>query len=338
MDDWEELRTRAAAIKDATLAGLDEHLLGLEEALTANGAVVHWANDAAEACAVVAEVARAHGADEVLKVKSMATQEIGLNEALAEAGIQAWETDLAELIVQLGDDLPSHILVPAIHRNRAEIRAIFEEHMAAAGRPAPDGPDRRPGRAGLGGAAAPAREVPAREGGGLGRELRGRGDRDPRGRRVRGERPDVPDPAGGAGLGGRHREGGAELRRPRRVPAAAAALLDGGADEPVHLDVVRRHSRRRAAGGARRPGRPRPDPRTRRRGGPPGAALHPLLGMPERLPGLRAGRRTRLRLGVPRTRSARSSTRCCAAWAPTRRSTRCPTPPRSAAPATRSAR
>src|SRR5205085_1673133 len=71
------------------------------------------------------------------KVKSMATQEIGLNEALAAEGIAAWETDLAELIVQLGEDLPSHILVPAIHRNRAEIREIFQRRMGAAGRPAP---------------------------------------------------------------------------------------------------------------------------------------------------------------------------------------------------------
>ena len=99
---------------------------------------VHWARDAAEACAVVASIAHGHGVDEVVKVKSMATQEIGLNEALAAEGIAAWETDLAELIVQLGDDLPSHILVPAIHRNRAEIRAIFRSRMAAAGRPAPD--------------------------------------------------------------------------------------------------------------------------------------------------------------------------------------------------------
>ena len=81
---------------------------------------------------------RSHGVDEVVKVKSMATQEIGLNEALAAEGIAAWETDLAELIVQLGEDLPSHILVPAIHRNRAEIRQIFLDHMAAAGRPAPE--------------------------------------------------------------------------------------------------------------------------------------------------------------------------------------------------------
>src|ERR687898_859707 len=80
---------------------------------------------------------RAHGVDEVVKVKSMVTQEIGLNEALEAQGIAAWETDLAELIVQLGGDLPSHILVPAIHRNRAEIREIFRRRMAAVGRPAP---------------------------------------------------------------------------------------------------------------------------------------------------------------------------------------------------------
>ena len=137
VDDWEQLRLAGAAIKDNTLLHLDEQLLRLEESLTAAGATVHWARDAAEASAVVAEVAKRHGVDEVVKVKSMATAEIDLNEHLAAQGIAAWETDLAELIVQLGDDLPSHILVPAIHRNRAEIREIFLEHMAAAGRPAP---------------------------------------------------------------------------------------------------------------------------------------------------------------------------------------------------------
>ncbi len=138
VEEWEELRLAGAAIKDDVLLRLDEHLITLEAALIDRGAIVHWARDAAEACAVVAEIARAHEVDEVVKVKSMATQEIGLNEALAEHGIAAWETDLAELIVQLGDDLPSHILVPAIHRNRAEIRDIFLSSMAAVGRPAPD--------------------------------------------------------------------------------------------------------------------------------------------------------------------------------------------------------
>jgi L-lactate dehydrogenase complex protein LldF len=137
--DWEELRLTGAAIKETTLRDLERHLVDLEASLQARGAVVHWANDAAEANEIVARITKSHGVDEVVKVKSMATAEIGLNEALAEHGIAAWETDLAELIVQLGEDLPSHILVPAIHRNRAEIREIFRTRMAAAGRPAPSG-------------------------------------------------------------------------------------------------------------------------------------------------------------------------------------------------------
>jgi L-lactate dehydrogenase complex protein LldF len=99
--------------------------------------VVHWARDAEEANAIVAGIARAHEVTEIVKVKSMATQEIELNGALEHEGIDVWETDLAELIVQLAHDLPSHILVPAIHRNRAEIRDIFLAEMGAAGRPAP---------------------------------------------------------------------------------------------------------------------------------------------------------------------------------------------------------
>jgi L-lactate dehydrogenase complex protein LldF len=86
----------------------------------------------AEANRIVTEIAKAKGVDEVVKVKSMATQEIGLNEHLAAEGIAAIETDLAELIVQLADDMPSHILVPAIHRNRTEIRDIFLARMGDA--------------------------------------------------------------------------------------------------------------------------------------------------------------------------------------------------------------
>lgn len=135
--DFAHLRTAGAAIKDDVLARLDVHLEALERQLQAAGATVHWAVDAAEANRIVTDLVRATGATEVVKVKSMTTQEVGLNEALAAAGIAAWETDLAELIVQLGDDAPSHILVPAIHRNRAEVREIFLNHMAAAGIAAP---------------------------------------------------------------------------------------------------------------------------------------------------------------------------------------------------------
>ncbi|MDB1089288.1 LutB/LldF family L-lactate oxidation iron-sulfur protein [Streptomyces sp. ACA25] len=139
LPDWPELRAAGAAIKDRALHRLDHYLEQLEESVTAAGGQVHWAADAAEANRIVTRLVQDTGEREVVKVKSMATQEIGLNEALAEAGISAWETDLAELIVQLGDDLPSHILVPAIHRNRAEIRDIFRDRMAAWGRPAPEG-------------------------------------------------------------------------------------------------------------------------------------------------------------------------------------------------------
>ncbi|MFJ7065701.1 lactate utilization protein B [Streptomyces sp. NPDC101115] len=138
LDDWAELREAGRRIKDRTLRHLDRHLLRLEEAVTAAGGTVHWAADAAEANRIVTGLVKATGETEVVKVKSMATQEIGLNEALAAEGVHAYETDLAELIVQLGDDRPSHILVPAIHRNRGEIRDIFRSEMAAWGRPAPD--------------------------------------------------------------------------------------------------------------------------------------------------------------------------------------------------------
>ncbi|MFV2143553.1 LutB/LldF family L-lactate oxidation iron-sulfur protein [Isoptericola sp. G70] len=127
--DWEALRDAGSAVKEQVMAELPHLLAQLEENVTARGGVVHWARDAAEANRIVTEIAQAKGVDEVVKVKSMATQEIGLNEHLAEEGIAAIETDLAELIVQLADDMPSHILVPAIHRNRAEIRDIFLARM-----------------------------------------------------------------------------------------------------------------------------------------------------------------------------------------------------------------
>jgi L-lactate dehydrogenase complex protein LldF len=134
LDDWEQLRVAGAAIKAAVMARLPELLIELEGAVTARGGVVHWARDAHEANRIVTDLVRGAGppddpVTQVVKVKSMATQEIGLNEALAEAGIDAVETDLAELIVQLGGDTGSHILVPAIHRNRTEIREIFARQM-----------------------------------------------------------------------------------------------------------------------------------------------------------------------------------------------------------------
>ncbi|SEL84809.1 LutB/LldF family L-lactate oxidation iron-sulfur protein [Streptacidiphilus jiangxiensis] len=137
--DWEDLRDSAAALKDDVLAHLDSYLLQVEEQVTAAGGTVHWARDAAEANALVTALVQATGEQEIVKVKSMLTEEIGLDNALEAAGISARETDLAAAIVQLGDDLPSHVVVPALHRNRAEIREIFVREMGRHGRPAPDG-------------------------------------------------------------------------------------------------------------------------------------------------------------------------------------------------------
>ncbi|WP_406101998.1 LutB/LldF family L-lactate oxidation iron-sulfur protein [Streptomyces sp. NBC_01003] len=139
LDDWAHLREAGKQIKDHTLRHLDTYLVQLEETVTAAGGIVHWAADADEANRIVTRLVKETGETEVVKVKSMATQEIGLNEALEAEGIHAYETDLAELIVQLGHDRPSHILVPAIHRNRGEIRDIFAKEMGAWGRPAPEG-------------------------------------------------------------------------------------------------------------------------------------------------------------------------------------------------------
>ena len=123
--DWEGLREAGQALKERTLRHLDRYLEELEAAVQAGGGQVHWARDADEANRIVGDLAAAAGARELVKVKSLTTDETGLNDALAARGIQAWETDLAELIVQLGHDRSSHILVPAIHLNRAEIRKLF---------------------------------------------------------------------------------------------------------------------------------------------------------------------------------------------------------------------
>ncbi|GGC81593.1 iron-sulfur cluster-binding protein [Tersicoccus solisilvae] len=135
LDDWEALRDAGSAIKAATMANLPALLEQFEANVIARGGVVHWARDADEANRIVEQLATQYapvlpnGRREVVKVKSMATQEMGMNEYLEGVGIDAFETDLAELIVQLGHDTPSHILVPAIHRNRREIREIFLAEM-----------------------------------------------------------------------------------------------------------------------------------------------------------------------------------------------------------------
>jgi L-lactate dehydrogenase complex protein LldF len=131
MPDWEELREAGRALKSRVMRHLDEYLLQLEESVHRVGGHVHWARDAAEANRIIAQVAKDHDAREVVKVKSIATDETGLNEHLEREGITAHETDLAELIIQLAGETSSHILVPAIHKNRAEIRELFMRKLGA---------------------------------------------------------------------------------------------------------------------------------------------------------------------------------------------------------------
>ena len=125
LPDWQALRDAGAAIKTDAMNRLPELLKQLEVSVTKAGGQVHWARDAAEANQIVSSIVLRHHAKEVIKIKSITTDEIGLNDALELHGVTAIETDLAELIVQLAHDHPSHILVPAIHKNRAEIRELF---------------------------------------------------------------------------------------------------------------------------------------------------------------------------------------------------------------------
>jgi L-lactate dehydrogenase complex protein LldF len=113
-----------AALKERVLRHLDTYLLDLEASVQQAGGHVHWARDAQEASAIVTQLVEEHGARQVIKVKSLTTDEIKLNRALEARGIEAIETDLAELIIQLAGESSSHILVPAIHKNRAEIDIV----------------------------------------------------------------------------------------------------------------------------------------------------------------------------------------------------------------------
>jgi L-lactate dehydrogenase complex protein LldF len=127
--DWQELRNSASAIRAHVLANLATYLEQFETKCTAAGGVVHWAKDAAEARSIILDILREENATEVIKIKTMTSAEIQLNPALTAAGISAIETDLAELILQLGDDEPSHIVVPALHVNRRQVREIFARRM-----------------------------------------------------------------------------------------------------------------------------------------------------------------------------------------------------------------
>ncbi|KAA6456225.1 lactate utilization protein [Acidobacteria bacterium AB60] len=127
--DWTELRESASAIRAHTLEHLGEYLAEFEERCTLAGGVVHWAADAGEAREIILRILQEEKADEVIKIKTMTSAEIQLNPFLRQNGVRAYETDLAEIILQLGEDEPSHVVVPALHVNRAQVREIFARTM-----------------------------------------------------------------------------------------------------------------------------------------------------------------------------------------------------------------
>jgi L-lactate dehydrogenase complex protein LldF len=136
LKDPEGLRDLAAELRDGVLARLDEHLERLADNWEAAGGNVFFAADAAEARDYICSVARKHSVRLTVKSKSMASEEIGLNQALAAQGIEAVETDLGEWIVQLSGEHPSHIVTPALHKTKEDVADLFSE---VAGERLPEG-------------------------------------------------------------------------------------------------------------------------------------------------------------------------------------------------------
>lgn len=135
LEDIQALRDRGRAIRDHVLDHLDDYLARLEAALTHAGGRVHYAPDAATACRVIMDIAQAHGVRLAVKSKSMTSEEVHLNAALAQAGIEVVETDLGEWIIQLAGERPSHIIAPAVHKTRGQVAELF---AAATGEAIPD--------------------------------------------------------------------------------------------------------------------------------------------------------------------------------------------------------
>jgi L-lactate dehydrogenase complex protein LldF len=129
LNDPEGLRIGGRQVKESSLADLPRLLRLLEKKVTDAGGVVHWAKDASEARSIILDLADQYGVKTVVKGKSMMTEEIGLNRAFSRKGIEVWETDLGEFIVQLADEIPSHIIAPAIHKNKEEVARLFCEKL-----------------------------------------------------------------------------------------------------------------------------------------------------------------------------------------------------------------
>ena len=133
LPEFEQLRHTAREIKEHTLAHLGEYLLRFEQQVLDNGGQVHWASTPKQATDIIVGLCRDANAKKVTKGKTMVGEEVGLNEALQQAGISPVETDLGEYIIQLAEEPPSHIIAPAIHKTREQIGELFKQHHARYG-------------------------------------------------------------------------------------------------------------------------------------------------------------------------------------------------------------
>jgi L-lactate dehydrogenase complex protein LldF len=138
LENGEALRDQARSIKEQAIANLDHYLIQLEAKVIEQGGTVHWARTGAEARDIVLDLARKNNVKRVVKSKSMVTEEIDLNEALEEIGIESVETDLGEYIVQLAHEKPSHILAPAVHKSKEDVADLFAETLNAPGLKLPE--------------------------------------------------------------------------------------------------------------------------------------------------------------------------------------------------------
>jgi L-lactate dehydrogenase complex protein LldF len=129
VDEWARLRTLGESIRKRTLEKLPDLLETLETNLTRNGIHVHWAETTAQANAIIHGILQQHNVRSVVKGKSMVSEETHLNAFLEQNDIEILESDLGEYIIQLAEETPSHIIMPAIHKNTAQIAALFQKHI-----------------------------------------------------------------------------------------------------------------------------------------------------------------------------------------------------------------
>jgi len=129
LPEWESLREWASQIKNHTLSNLDHYLKNFEERAISNGIIVHWASDAEEHNRIIHKIIADNKIDKIVKSKSMLTEECHLNDYLKSRGVKILDTDLGEYIVQLREESPSHIVLPAIHLKRQDVSATFHEHL-----------------------------------------------------------------------------------------------------------------------------------------------------------------------------------------------------------------